>query len=81
MHTAILWLRNDLRITDNPSLAAAAQAERIIPLYIFDDAEIEHMRTSPNRLTFLLQSLEDTKSDLKHSGLTLLFAAVILRAY
>ncbi len=33
--TAILWLRRDLRLSDNPALAAAtARCERVLPLYI-----------------------------------------------
>lgn len=68
MHTAIFWFRNDLRVTDNPGLEAAARAGRTIPLYIIDDAEIERLSTSPNRLMFLLQSLEDTKSRLRALG-------------
>jgi deoxyribodipyrimidine photo-lyase len=36
--TAILWFRNDLRLTDNAALHAAAAANGpIIPLYILDD--------------------------------------------
>jgi deoxyribodipyrimidine photo-lyase len=34
----ILWLRQDLRLTDHPALTAAAQTGRpIVPLYILDD--------------------------------------------
>ncbi len=34
----IVWLRKDLRIADNPALAAAAATDRpVIPLYIHDD--------------------------------------------
>ncbi|MFO1406895.1 MAG: deoxyribodipyrimidine photo-lyase [Steroidobacteraceae bacterium] len=33
--TAILWLRRDLRVADNPALAAArASAERVVPVYV-----------------------------------------------
>ncbi|MEA3644190.1 MAG: deoxyribodipyrimidine photo-lyase, partial [Lamprobacter sp.] len=33
--TALLWLRRDLRLGDNPALRAAlAQSERLIPVYI-----------------------------------------------
>ncbi|GGL23181.1 cryptochrome/photolyase family protein [Caulobacter rhizosphaerae] len=35
----IVWLRNDLRLADNPALAAAAATGRlVIPLYIFDES-------------------------------------------
>ena len=34
----VVWLRNDLRLRDNPALAAAAASARpVIPLYILDD--------------------------------------------
>lgn len=34
----IVWFRQDLRLTDNPALSAAARTKRpIIPLYILDD--------------------------------------------
>lgn len=37
MKTAIVWFRRDLRMDDNPALAAAVEAfDRIIPLYIHD---------------------------------------------
>lgn len=34
---AIVWFRQDLRITDNPALRAAATHGRILPVYILDD--------------------------------------------
>ncbi len=38
--TAILWLRRDLRLADNPALAAAmSKAERVLPLYIHAPGE------------------------------------------
>lgn len=37
MNTAIVWFRQDLRISDNPALRNAVQQNKtIIPLYIFD---------------------------------------------
>jgi deoxyribodipyrimidine photo-lyase len=35
---AILWFRNDLRLSDNPALAKAVQIGDILPIYIYDDA-------------------------------------------
>ena len=32
----IVWLRRDLRMTDQPALYAAAQAGPVIPVYVFD---------------------------------------------
>jgi len=35
MHTAIVWFRNDLRLTDNPALSEAlASAQTVLPVYI-----------------------------------------------
>jgi deoxyribodipyrimidine photo-lyase len=34
---SIVWFRQDLRLHDNPALAAAAARGRVIPLYILDD--------------------------------------------
>ncbi len=37
--TLLLWLRNDLRLTDHPALAAAlAKGCRLLPVYVLDDA-------------------------------------------
>ena len=33
----IVWFRQDLRLSDNPALLAAAQSGTIIPIYILDD--------------------------------------------
>ena len=35
---AVVWLRNDLRLADNPALSAAALAGPVIPLFILDEA-------------------------------------------
>ncbi|HSE78630.1 MAG TPA: deoxyribodipyrimidine photo-lyase [Alphaproteobacteria bacterium] len=36
---AVVWFRNDLRLTDNPALrAAAASRRRLVPIFILDDA-------------------------------------------
>ena len=35
----LVWLRNDLRPSDDPALhAAAATGRPVLPLYVFDDA-------------------------------------------
>lgn len=35
--TAIIWFRNDLRLSDNAALIKACQHENVVPLYIFDE--------------------------------------------
>lgn len=38
--TAIVWFRRDLRLADNPALAAAAaRAEHVVPLFIAEDGD------------------------------------------
>lgn len=78
MSTALLWFRNDLRLTDNLALQAAlSQSDQILPLYVFDEQWLVHdqygfFRTGPFRLQFLLQSLTDLKKHLQELGSDLL---------
>lgn len=52
--TAIWWIRRDLRLHDNPALAAAlAAGRRLIPLFIFDPVLLASPNASPRRLAFL----------------------------
>ncbi len=37
--TTLLWLRQDLRLSDHPALAFAAARGRVVPVYILDPAE------------------------------------------
>ena len=42
MSTALVWLRDDLRVADNPALAAAlASADRVAIVYVLDDESPE----------------------------------------
>ncbi|HNJ98980.1 MAG TPA: deoxyribodipyrimidine photo-lyase, partial [Ilumatobacteraceae bacterium] len=36
--TAVMWFRRDLRLSDLPALAAAADRGRVVPLYVLDPA-------------------------------------------
>jgi deoxyribodipyrimidine photo-lyase len=56
--TAVLWLRRDLRLTDAPALLAAAdEADSVLPLFVLDDA----LRTPSGapRLAFLYRCLRE----------------------
>jgi deoxyribodipyrimidine photo-lyase len=37
--TTLVWFRQDLRLRDNPALAAAAARGRIVPVFILDDSD------------------------------------------
>ncbi|GGN80488.1 deoxyribodipyrimidine photo-lyase [Actinoplanes lobatus] len=66
MSTAVVLLTRDLRLHDNPALAAAcAAADRVVPLYVLDPALAG---LSPNRTRFLHQSLADLRDGLRKLG-------------
>ncbi len=59
----------DLRVTDNPALAAAAgQSEHVVPLFVFDDALLARVGEHASRLRFLLESLRDLDGSLRSRG-------------
>jgi deoxyribodipyrimidine photo-lyase len=61
----VLFTR-DLRVRDNPALAAACeQADLVVPLFVVDAAL---MTASPNRARFLLESLADLREGLRARG-------------
>ncbi|MEO7617714.1 MAG: deoxyribodipyrimidine photo-lyase, partial [Candidatus Saccharibacteria bacterium] len=68
MKTVILWYRNDLRIHDLPALAAAAQADFVVPVFVFNQTLLGGKHSSSNRNRFLLESLEDLKQSLQGLG-------------
>lgn len=55
----------DLRVTDNPALAAAARSDEVVPLFVFDDAIVGHHEQNATRLAFLLGSLRDLDASLR----------------
>ncbi len=65
---ALVWLRKDLRLTDNPALAAAAATGRaVIPLYILDETPgIRPMGAAS--LWWLDKSLRALAQDLENLG-------------
>ena len=68
MSTTILWLRQDLRLTDNPALAAATHSERLIPVYIHDPAQHGHWPTGAASMWWLHHSLAALDKDLCKLG-------------
>ena len=54
--TSIFWFRRDLRLNDNPALLAAiAESDEIIPLFILDSRQIEKLGDKGK--AYLAQSL------------------------
>src|SRR6187551_1577361 len=68
MRTAILLFTRDLRVHDHPALrAAAAGADRIVPLFVLDDALLAGFG-APNRVKFLFECLHDLRDSLANRG-------------
>jgi deoxyribodipyrimidine photo-lyase len=65
--TAIVLFNRDLRMRDNPALAAA-RAERTVPLFVLDEALLGSRFAAPNRIAFMLESLRDLDESLRGAG-------------
>jgi deoxyribodipyrimidine photo-lyase len=65
MDTAIVLFTRDLRLHDNPALAAAcARARQVVPLFVVDPA----LTVPPNRARFLADSLAVLQQELRERG-------------
>ena len=75
MTVSVMVFTRDLRLADNPALAAAARAPAVVPLFVLDEAILRRASGHANRLGFLLDSLRDLDSGLRNAG-----GALVLRA-
>ncbi len=67
--TALVWFRRDLRVHDHLSLHAALQAcERVVPVFVLDDAILRGRFPSASRHAFLLECLRDLRAALRGRG-------------
>src|SRR5215207_2967510 len=74
LQTAVVLFTRDLRVHDLPALAAAVErAERVVPLFVLDDAVLAAFG-APNRVVFLLDALGDLDASLRRRG-----GALVLR--
>ena len=69
MKTVIHWFRRDLRVHDNVALHQAySRAERVVPVFIVEEA----LKTGPDvgaaRLAFLLKAVESLRKNLEVLG-------------
>lgn len=72
--TALAWLRNDLRVSDNPALDAAMRsADRVVALYIHETTDGVRPPGAAARW-WLHHSLQALGADLAARGVTLLVA-------
>ena len=58
----------DLRLHDNPVLANAAAADRVVPLFVVDPGIGRAGFAAPNRAAFLAESLADLDQGLRSRG-------------
>ncbi len=68
MSNAIVWFRQDLRLLDNPALAAACRDHVVIPIYILDEV---NKAIGAAQRWWLHHSLTSLDSGLKKIGLNL----------
>lgn len=67
--TAILWFRRDLRVHDHPALVAALAAhDRVVPVFVIDDALLAGRWPAPNRAWFMRESVVALSSALEERG-------------
>lgn len=61
---AIHWFRQDLRITDNPSLETAAEFDAVLPIYILDDENSQEFKMGSASRWWLHNSLQSLNESL-----------------
>ena len=67
--TAIVWFRRDLRVHDHPSLTAATRsADRVVPVFVIDDALLHGRLPSGPRTNFMLGCLHELRAALRDRG-------------
>ena len=66
--TSLLWLRRDLRLSDQPALIAAAVEGSVIPVYILDDATPQHRAMGGASRWWLHHSLAALDAQLRGIG-------------
>jgi deoxyribodipyrimidine photo-lyase len=68
MAASMMLFTRDLRLTDNPALAAAAAAAEVVPAFVLDDDLLAGPTVSASRLSFLHDSLRDLDAGLRAAG-------------
>jgi deoxyribodipyrimidine photo-lyase len=66
--TAVVLFNRDLRLHDNPALAAGGRAERMVPLFVLDEGLLGSGFAAPNRVAFMLEGLRDLDESLRRAG-------------
>src|SRR5690242_4036713 len=68
---SVMVFTRDLRLADNPALTAAARADAVVPLFVWDQQILGMTGGNASRLGFLLDSLRDLDASLREAGAAL----------
>ncbi len=68
---SLVWLRNDLRLRDNPALDAARREGPVVAVYCWCPAQWRSHGTGPRRMAFILRCLRALSADLAERGIPL----------
>jgi len=67
--TALVIFTRDLRVRDQPALAAACRsADQVVPAFVLDEALLAGPFNRPNRAAFLADALTDLDASLRERG-------------
>jgi len=66
------WHRRDLRVADNPGLAAADADDPVVPVFVFDTDVLAH--AGPPRVAFMLDALGSLREQYRERGSDLVIA-------
>ena len=72
----LVWMRNDLRVADNPALAAAAERGSVVAVYLSAPAQWSSHGVGANRRAFLLRTLVELSKALDALNIPLLVRSV-----
>ncbi|WP_018179193.1 cryptochrome/photolyase family protein [Jongsikchunia kroppenstedtii] len=69
MSVTIVLFTRDLRVHDNPALAAACRrGSDVVPLFVLDDGITSGAFNAPNRAAFLAAALQELDDELRRRG-------------
>jgi deoxyribodipyrimidine photo-lyase len=76
VRTALVWFRRDLRVHDHPALTGAVRGyDRVVPVFVLDDALLSGRAASAARAEFLAACLRSLDEELRLRG-----AGLVVRA-
>ena len=69
---SLVWLRNDLRMDDNPSLKQACiESDEVHCIYIYSPEQIELHNEANSKVEFIINNLKDLNKSLKEFNIPL----------